>query len=266
MNESTEIKSALVTGASRGIGKAIALSLAKRGFVVAVHYKQHPQEAQSVLEEIHAMGGKAYAFQADLASREEVMALTESAWEKLESIHVLVNNAGVSYKKHFLDQTPEDVDLFLNVNVKGTLYLTQEIAKRMVAHNLAGSIYTLTSVNALQPSVGHSVYGASKGALETLMKGVALELAPHRIRVNTLVVGAIKTDMNKLVWTDNEKLQHVEAHIPFNRLGEPVEVAELLAHLVDHDAYMTGSSIKIDGGWLLNTGFEIPKRYDSNKE
>jgi NAD(P)-dependent dehydrogenase (short-subunit alcohol dehydrogenase family) len=121
----------------------------------------------------------------------------------------------------------------------------------MVQSNTGGSIYTISSVNGIQPGYGFSVYGATKGALETLMKGVALELAPFNIKVNTIVLGAIKTDINASVWQDAAKLKTVTDHIPMHRFGNPEEVANVICNLLTCDSYMTGSTIKIDGGWLL---------------
>ncbi|EOR93448.1 3-oxoacyl-[acyl-carrier protein] reductase [Arcticibacter svalbardensis MN12-7] len=159
------------------------------------------------------------------------------------------------------DQTIEDIDYFTNINFKRTLLLTQTIARKRVVNQVEGSIYTITSINAIQPGIGLSVYGATKGALETLMKGVALELAPHRIKINTIAVGAIETDMNSSVWQDPEKLRLVSSGIPLKRLGKPEEVATVLINLLKSGSYMTGSTIRIDGGWLLKTGYADPEKY-----
>lgn len=257
-----ENKKALVTGSSRGIGKAIALQLASEGAEVVLHYHQNKEEAEAVRAEIGNRGGKAYLLQADLADVPQVIRCGEEAWSTLGTIDILINNAGVSHKKHFLDSTTEDVDYFTNINFKGTLFLTQTIAKKMVAAKTEGSIYTITSINGIQPGVGLSVYGATKGALEILMKGVALELAPHNIKVNTLAIGAIETDMTAPVWQDEERLQLVNDNIPMGRLGQPEEIAKLVSGLLASDSYMTGTTITIDGGWLLKHGYQAPKRYD----
>ncbi|MCX2450154.1 SDR family NAD(P)-dependent oxidoreductase [Pedobacter sp. PLR] len=257
-------KKALVTGSSRGIGKAIALQLAMEGAEVLIHYRVNQQEAQQVADEISAFGGRSHILQADLSDADQAIKLAGDAWEKLNGIDFLVNNAGVSYKKHFLDTTQEDVDHFTNINFKGTLFLTQTVAKLMVSRQTEGSIYTVTSINAIQPGVGLSVYGATKAALETLMKGVALELAPHQIKVNTIAVGAIETDMNAAVWQDPEKLKMVNDHIPLGRLGRPQEVAVMIADLLASGSYMTGTTIKIDGGWQLQQGFVKSQSYTTS--
>jgi glucose 1-dehydrogenase len=255
-------KKALVTGSSRGIGKAIALRLAREGAEVVIHFNHNRQEAEAVAASIRNAGGQSHVLQADLFDSRQAVRLGEEAWAVLGSVDYLVNNAGVSYKKHFLDTTQEDIDYFTNINFKGSLLLTQTIARKMVAAKVEGSIYTLTSINGIQPGVGFSVYGASKGALETLMKGVALELAPHHIKVNTVAVGAIETDINAAVWQDEEKLKTVQRHIPMGRLGKAEEVAAIVCDLLASGSYLTGSTIKIDGGWLLKSGYQNPSLYD----
>ncbi|ODS82926.1 MAG: 3-oxoacyl-ACP reductase [Cytophagaceae bacterium SCN 52-12] len=258
-------KKALVTGASRGIGKAIALALAKKGCEVGIHFRDKQEEAEQVAGEIAASGGRYYLFRADFSRPEEVTALADNAWTEMGGIDYLVNNAGVSYKTHFLDATPEDIELFLNVNFKATFILTQSIARKMVESGAEGSIYTITSVNGLRPGLGLSAYGASKGALEIIMQGAALELAPHHIRVNTIAVGAVQTDINAAVWQNPELLEKVNEGIPMKRFGQPEEIAAVIADLLDSGSYMTGSTIVIDGGLLLMRGYGKPERYDKGK-
>jgi NAD(P)-dependent dehydrogenase (short-subunit alcohol dehydrogenase family) len=254
-------KKALVTGSSRGIGRAVALQLAKEGAEVVIHYQKNKEEAEKVAETIRENGGRCYILQADLFDYTQAIELGEEAWELSRGIDFLINNAGVSYKKHFLDTTPEDVDYFININFKSTLLLTQTIAKKMAADKVEGSIYTITSINGIQPGPGFSVYGATKGALETLMKGVALELAPHNIKVNTLAVGAVETDINAAVWQDAEKQKIVNSYIPMGRFGKAEEVAAVLCDLLSSGSYITGSTVKIDGGWLLKSGYQNPIVY-----
>lgn len=256
-------KKALVTGASRGIGQAIALQLAREGCKVAVHFRDKREEAEAVVAEIEKMGGKALTFQADLGDTAQVFELGKQAWQALQGIDYLVNNAGISYKKHFLDTSIEDLDAFTNVNFKGTFFLTQTIARKMVETQTPGSIYTITSVNGLRPGLGLSAYGATKGALETLMKGVALELAPHQIKVNTLAVGAIETDINASVWQNPELLQAVNEGIPLGRFGQVDEIASIVTDLLASGSYITGSTITIDGGLLLMRGYGKPEPYKS---
>lgn len=244
-------KKALVTGSSRGIGRAIAYQLASEGAEVIIHYKDKSQEALEVVNLINETGGKSQALQADLSDTSNAIKLAEDAWRILGGIDILINNAGVSYKRAFIETSTEDFDHFTQINFKSVFFLTQSIAKRMIENKVKGSIYTITSVNAIQPGMGFSAYGATKGALETLMKGVALELASSGIKVNTLAIGAIKTDINAPVWQDKAKLNEVESNIPLGRIGFPEEVAAVLCDLLISGTYITGSTINIDGGWLL---------------
>lgn len=258
-------KKALVTGASRGIGKAIALRLAAEGCAVVVHFHENQGEANAVAEIIRENGGAAHVLQADLADLRQVIRLGVEAWDALGGLDFLVNNAGISYKQHFLDVTEMDFDAFTNVNFCSTTFLTQTVARRMVEAGTEGSIYTITSVNGIRPGLGLTMYGATKGALETLMRGVAQELAPHGIRVNTLVVGAIRTDLNRAVWEDPERLAEVNAGIPAGRFGQPEEIAAVVVDLLHSGSYMTGTSITIDGGLLLMRGYGKPGRYEAGK-
>ncbi len=255
----------MVTGASRGIGKAIALALAKKGCEVGIHYRDKQEEAEEVAGEITASGGRCYLFRADFSRPEEVAALADRVWTQMGGIDYLVNNAGVSYKKHFLDITTEDIDLFFSVNFKATFALTQSIARKMVESGTEGSIYTVTSVNGIRPGLGLSAYGASKGALEIIMQGAALELAPHNIRVNTIAVGAVQTDINADVWQNPELLEKVNEGIPMKRFGQPEEIAAVIADLLHSGAYVTGSTIVVDGGLLLMRGYGKPGGYETGK-
>lgn len=258
-------KKALITGASGGIGKAIALQLAREGCAVGVHYLDKAEEAQQVAEEIRAMGRTVFVFQADLSEPEQAKQLGEIAWETMQGVDFLVNNAGVSYKKHFLDVTVDDVETFTNINFKGTFFLTQTIARKMVDTQTEGSIYTITSVNALRPGLGLSTYGATKGALETLMQGVAMELAPHRIKVNTIALGAFQTDITAGVWQNPALLKEVNDGIPLGRFGQPQEAAAIVVDLLASGSYLTGASLTLDGGLLLMRGYGKPSPYQNEE-
>lgn len=257
-------KSILVTGASRGIGRAIALQAAREGADVIVHYHSEREEAEAVVARIIQMGNRSVSIEADLYNVEEAIGLGEKAWSMWNGIDILVNNAGVCYKKHFLDSTIEDVDFFLNINYKGTFFLTQTIAAKMVNAGRGGSIVTMTSVNGVRPGLGLTAYGGSKAALEMLMKNIALELAPHNIRVNSLALGAIATDMNKAVRDQPELMEEVNAGIPMQRFGQPGEIASVVCSLLASDSYLTGSTITVDGGLLLMRGYGKPQPYQKN--
>lgn len=254
-------KKALVTGASQGIGKAIAIRLAEEGYDVVVHFHENRKDADAVADAIRQIGRNAYVLQADLQKTAEAIRLGERAWDVAGGLDILVNNAGVSYKKHFLDVTETDFEQFNNVNFRSTTFLTQSVARNMVKHSVAGSIWTITSVNGIRPGLGLTLYGATKGALETLMKGVAMELGPHNIRINTLAIGAVQTGINRGVWENPALLQEVNEGIPAGRLGQPEEIASVLVDLIESGSYMTGSTITIDGGLLLMRGYGKPKPY-----
>ena len=260
-----ENKNALVTGASRGIGKAIALQLAREGANVVVHYHNEEAAAKKVAEEIGNQGGQAETVKADLSDVQEVIKLAETAWKVFSGIDLLVNNAGICYKKSFLDTQPEDIDAFFNTNFKGTFFLTQAVAAKMVEYESSGRIVTITSVNGIRPGLGLSAYSASKAALENGMKGAALELAPHNIAVNTLAVGAVETGMTAAVREDAALLQEVNEGIPMGRFGLPEEVAAVVCDVLASGSYLTGSTITLDGGLLLMRGYGKPGRYKAGK-
>ena len=261
MKIDTNRKVALVTGASRGIGKAIAIELGKNNINVVVNYVKSRDEAECVVNELKQLGCNATLVQADLGSVDDVTRLSEEAWNAFGKIDYLINNAGVSITKHILDVTLDDFEWLNSVNYRGTFLISQLIARKMVENNVEGSIYSITSINGILPGVGKNIYGASKGAVETLMKGMALDLSPHHININTLAIGAIDTDMTAAVIKDQEFLKRVEAGIPLNRLGKPEEVARVVVALLTTGTYMTGSTITIDGGWLIKNGFENPGKY-----
>ncbi|GAB2767307.1 3-oxoacyl-[acyl-carrier-protein] reductase [Rhabdobacter roseus] len=256
-------KKALVTGASRGIGKAIALQLAKEGCTVGVHYLHNQTEAQAVADQVVALGSEAYVFQADLADPAQAIRLGNEAWETMQAFDFLINNAGLSYKKHFLDTRETDVDDFMNVNYKGPFFLTQTVARHLISRGTGGSIYSITSVNGVRPNYGQAAYGASKSALETLMQAVALELAPHGINVNTFAVGAIETDMTAEARANPSFFKEVIDGIPAARFGLPEEIAAVVVDLLSSGTYLTGASLVIDGGMLLMRGYGKGSPYKS---
>jgi len=255
-------KKALVTGANRGIGRAVVLQLADEGCEIGIHYQNITEEAEELAALVRSRNGSAHIFQADIADLKQVKKLAEEAWEKMSGVDFLVNNAGVSYKKLFLDTTEQDVDLFMNTNFRGTFFLTQAIARSMVEHRVEGAIYTITSVNGIRPGIGQSAYGASKSALETLMRGVALELAPHNIKINTIAAGAIETDMTREAREDPAAFREINEGIAMGRFGLAGEVAGVLVNLLVSGSYLTGESITVDGGLLLMRGYGKPKPYN----
>lgn len=163
----------------------------------------------------------------------------------------------LQWQQYFQDQIISSKQLM-------ALFLTQTIAAKMVDANIEGSIVSITSVNGITPGLGLSAYGASKGALETLMKGVAVELAPHNIKVNTIAVGAVETDMNAAVRENAALMKEVNEGIPLGRFGQPEEIAGVVADILASGSYLTGSAITLDGGLLLMRGYGKPKRYEKS--
>lgn len=240
-------KVALVTGASKGIGAAIARELAARGAAVAVNYSGSKEAAEKVVAEIHAAGGKAVALQADLSKPEAAPALAGAVAEKLGPIDVLVNNAGV-YEFGTLDQiTPEHFHRQFNLNVLGLL-LTSKAA---LAHfnSKGGSIINISSV-AAGGIASASVYSATKGAVDSITKALAEELGPRRIRVNAINPGMIETEgVHAAGFLGSDFQKKIEAETPLGRIGQPGDVATVAAFLASEDAgWVTGQLIHASGG------------------
>lgn len=251
-----------VTGASRGIGRAIAIQAAREGADVVAHYNASEQQAKEVVSEIQKAGRRAAAFGGDWSSPEDVHRVCGEAWNVLDGIDILVNNAGISLKKHMLDISVHDFDTLFATNVRGAFLASQSIAGRMVREGIEGQIFTITSVQALQAGAGFSVYAGTKAALESIMKGMALELSLHGIRVNTLAVGPVETDMNRGVLEDPAVLEQLLGGLPLHRMATPEEIAELVCALIsERGRFLTGSTVLADGGLMLRKGYGEPKPY-----
>ncbi len=247
-------KKALVTGASRGIGKGIALCLAKQGADVAVNYRSNKEEAEKVVTQIKKMGGDSFSVQADVSSVDDVIRMFGEAKKHWDRLDILVNNAGIAQFKPFMELTEEDWDKTLAVNLKGQFLCAREVAKMMKGHG--GKIVNISSVASGQAGIGGvkiAHYVASKGGVAALTEALAVELAPYKINVNAIGPGFIDTDMVKDLISDPKVRQGFLIRIPKGRFGKPADIGAAVAFLASDEAdYITGALLFVDGGWLTS--------------
>ena len=238
----------LVSGASKGIGAGIAKALARQGSDILL-LARNIQAMESVAADIRTMGRKVKAFQVDLSDEGQVECFFEAEAEMLKRLDHYVNNAAFTIYKSFMQSSLDDFDSLVATNVKATISLVQRVAKHMKVRG-QGTITYITSINALSPLPSQAMYSATKVMLEALMKTSASELAQYGIRVNSVVPGAILTDMNPHFTP--EKLEELSHRIPCGRVGMPDDIADVVAFLCSDAArYIYGSSLVVDGGWLL---------------
>lgn len=251
---SLEGQVALVTGAGRGIGRAIALRLAEAGAAVAVA-DLHADLALAVTEEIRAAGGTAEAAPADVSDEADVKTLVRACVDQMGGLDLLVNNAGIFPTCPVLEMATADFDRVVSVNLRGVFLCTREAALAMVEQGRGGAIVNVTSVDALHPSmIGLAHYDASKHGVWGFTKNVALELAPHSIRVNAVAPGGVLTEGVQEMGADTqEAVAAFSSQIPMHRMGDPDDIARAVLFLASPlSAYMTGSQVVVDGGVLLS--------------
>ena len=242
-------KVAIVTGSSKGIGKACALRLAKDGMDIVVNYNSSEEDAMQVVDAVKAMGREAIAIKANVSDRKEVAALFREAYKHFGHIDVLVNNAGVVDDAYLLMLNMDSLDKSLNINGKGYFYCCQQPALKMFRQK-SGKIVNISSVSSKLALAGQSVYSATKGAVNSMTATLAKELAPYGIQVNAVAPGFIDTDMIKAI--PEEKKEEYLKEIPLGRLGTVEEVADVVALLAsDATSYVTGQVIVMDGGLSL---------------
>lgn len=249
-------KRALVTGANSGIGRAIALRLAEEGAAVAINYLSHPEDADEVLKRIEDGGGKGLTVQADISDETQVDAMFARVAGEFGGLDVMVNNAGMETFHMFLEMPVDAWRKVIEVDLTGAFLCAQRAARLMVQSGAGGSIVNISSVHQVIPWGGYAHYCAAKAALEMLGKTVALELADKKVRVNTVAPGAIATPINQNVWSNPESLKDLLRKIPNERMGQPEEIASVVAFLCSDDAsYVTGASLLVDGGMTLYPEF-----------
>lgn len=247
-------KVALVTGAGRGIGRAIALALAESGAKVAVNYVEDAEQARRTAEEIRRIGPEAMIVQADVSNRGEVERMIEAILREFQRIDIVVNNAGILSFEPFLDLREETWDRMIAVNLKGQFLVAQAAARHMVARGGGGRIINLASIASGQVGIGYpniAHYAASKGGVIAMTEVMALELSAHGITTNAIAPGLIESDMTKGLVGDERARTLLTARIPRGRLGTPEDVAGIAVFLASNEAdYCTGSTFYVDGGWL----------------
>ncbi len=252
-----------VTGANSGIGKAIALSLARAGADVVVNYVTDPQAAEDVAHEIESYGRRAIALKADVSKEDEVEQMFATAIDHFKTLHVLVSNAGLQCDSPFDRMTLKQWNTVIGVNLTGQFLCTRSAAREFKRRGViqavsvaAGKIICMSSVHQEIPWAGHANYAASKGGVMLLMKSIAQELAPYRIRVNSIAPGAIRTPINTSAWNTPAAYADLMKLIPYKRIGEPDDIAQAAVWLASDAAdYVTGATLFVDGGMTLYPGF-----------
>ena len=254
---------ALITGASSGIGKSVAIYLAQEGADVIINYIGHEDAANEVISTIKAAGGNAIAIQADVSSETQVQAMFAQMLDAFGTIDILVNNAGMQWDAAFDEMTLAQWQKVIDVNLTGQFLCAREAIREFKRRGVvpevssaAGKIIGVSSVHEVIPWGGHVNYAASKGGVMLMNKSIAQEVAPWRIRVNSVCPGAIRTPINRSAWETPEAYGKLMELIPYKRIGEPEDIARVVAWLASDDAdYITGVSLFADGGMTLYPGF-----------
>jgi glucose 1-dehydrogenase len=254
---------ALVTGANSGIGKSVAIYLAQEGADVVINFIDDKKAAHEVMETIRSNGGKAISIQADVSSEAQVQAMFAKMFDNFGTIDILVNNAGLQQDAPFHKMTLAQWQKVIDVNLTGQFLCAREaiceFKRRGVVpeiSNAAGKIIGISSVHEVIPWAGHANYAASKGGVKMMNKSIAQEVAPYRIRVNSVAPGAIRTPINLSAWETPEAHNKLMNLVPYKRIGEPEDIARTVTCLASDDAdYITGVSLFVDGGMTLYPGF-----------
>ena len=241
-------KIAIVTGASRGIGRAIAKMLAENDYILIANYNKSETEAIKLKEELENQNKQIEIFKADVSKREEVKKLVEFTLNKYKKIDVLVNNAGISKSGLFTDVTDSDWNEIIQNNLYSAFCVTQEVLPNMI-HNKNGCIINISSIWGLVGASCESIYSISKAGIDAMTKSLAKELGPSNIRVNSIAPGFIDTDMNKN-YSIND-INYIKQDIPLQKIGQPEDIAKCVKWLVE-DEFTTGQLITIDGGWAIS--------------
>jgi glucose 1-dehydrogenase len=254
---------ALVTGANSGIGEACALALGAAGADVVINYVSRPEEAERVVKSIRQSGTRAIAFQADVSREDQVRAMFAEMLKEFGTIDILVNNAGLQRDSSLQDMTLEQWNTVIAINLTGQFLCAREAVREFLRRGIvpevstaAGKIICMSSVHEVIPWGGHVNYAASKGGVMQLMKSMAQELAPKKIRVNSIAPGAVKTPINRAAWETPAAEAELLKLIPEGRVGVPDDIARAAVWLAsDTSDYVTGTTLFVDGGMTLYPGF-----------
>ena len=253
---------ALVTGASSGIGEAVARNLAAAGAAVVVNYVSSPDAADVIVAELTSDGHKAIALKADVSKEDEVKKMFADTIRIFGTLDILVNNAGIQKDSRFVDMTLTQWNAVIGVNLTGQFLCAREATREFLRRGMRdvsralGKIICMSSVHEEIPWGGHVNYATSKGGIKLLMKSMAQELAPQKIRVNSIAPGAIKTPINRAAWSTPEAEKSLLTLIPYDRVGVPEDIGKTAVWLASDDSdYVTGATIFVDGGMTLYPGF-----------
>lgn len=256
-------QSALVTGANSGIGRAVALALGKAGADVVVNYVSDHPTAEAVVAEIRGFGRRAMALRADVSKEVEVEAMFAEAIAAFGTLHIVVCNAGLQRDAPFHQMTIDQWNTVIGVNLTGQFLCARSAVREFIRRGVdervstaAGKIIHMSSVHEMIPWAGHANYASSKGGVMMLMKSLAQEVAPLRIRVNAIAPGAIRTPINTSAWETPEAYAELMKLVPYKRIGEPQDIGQAAVWLAsDASDYVTGTSLFVDGGMTLFPGF-----------
>ncbi len=247
-------KVAIVTGGNTGIGKAIALELARQGANIVINYISHPEATQDLEQQILAFGNQAIGVEADVSQVPQIQNLVETAVAKLGRVDIMVNNAGIETRSSLLDTTEQQYDRVLAVNLKGAFFGSQSAARQMIKQGDGGRIINISSVHEDWPMPGNTPYCLSKGGMRMLTRTAAVELAPHNILVVGVGPGAIATRINDSTMKDPALLEKLDAAIPLRRMARPEEIATVVAFLAGEGAtYITGTTVFVDGALMQSS-------------
>jgi glucose 1-dehydrogenase len=254
---------ALVTGANSGIGRGVALGLGAAGADVVVNYVAGDEAAQAVVEQIRACGVQSYAYRADVSVEAEVSGMFQDMIKRFGTVDILVANAGLQRDAPITGMTLEQWNTVISINLTGQFLCAREAIREFLRRGVvpavssaAGKIICMSSVHQVIPWGGHVNYASSKGGIKLLMESLAQEVAPHRIRVNGIAPGAIRTPINRSAWETPQAYQALMTLIPYGRIGEPEDIARAAVWLAsDQSDYVVGSTLFVDGGMTLYPGF-----------